>query len=104
MARDLAQIERAHHEATFARVGQQLPAQVGRANRHGLDLIDVFAESARNRQLEAHQADVAEDAGQQVVEVVRDAAGQDAQALQLLRVQQLALEQAAVALGGDAYR
>ena len=56
-------------------------------------------------QLEQRQVGVAEDAGQQVVEVVRDAAGQHAEALELLRVAHLLLaapafvEQARVADG-----
>ena len=43
-----------------------------------------------------HQAGVAQDAGQQVVEIVRDAAGQQSEALQLLRVPQLLFQVAAL--------
>ena len=45
------------------------------------------------------QTGVAQHAGQQVVEVVGDAAGQDAKALQLLGVLELGLELATVVLG-----
>ena len=37
------------------------------------------------------KADIAEDAGQQIVEIVGDASGKHAQALELLRVSQLAI-------------
>jgi hypothetical protein len=99
LPRQLAHVERAHHEAALARVSEQLPTQIRGADGYGLDLIDVLDERARGWQLEPHQADVAQNSSQQIVEVVRDAPGEDAQALQLLRVEQLAFELPAVTIG-----
>ena len=55
----------------------------GRHVAHGAGVV---------RQVELCQARVAQDGGQQVVEVVGDTAGENAQALELLRVLELLLE------------
>jgi hypothetical protein len=66
-----------------------------------LDVVERAAELGGGRQA-ARQAGLAEDAGQDVVEVVRDAAGEEPQALELLGVQQAALEIAGRVFDRDA--
>jgi hypothetical protein len=83
-----AQIDVPDLEAALAGVGQHLAAQLGGALGRLLDLLEARVDLARHGGAPG-QVGVAEDAGQQVVEVVRDAAGEQAQALELLRLAQL---------------
>ena len=57
-----------------------------------LNLHQILPQRIFLRHVVEHQAAVAEDRGQQVVEVVRDAAGELADRLHLLRLPQLLLE------------
>src|SRR5262249_15015446 len=71
--------------------GQHLLAQLRAAHR---DLLDLLQRPYQGRAVLARhprQPSVAQDAGEQVVEVVGDAARQDAEAFQLLRLELLLL-------------
>jgi hypothetical protein len=91
-------VEDARLQGLLAREGQQLAHQIGGAVGVLLDLHDVG--EGRVAGLEAHQQQVAEadHRGQQIVEIVRDAAGQLADRLHLLRLGELDFE---VLLLGD---
>ena len=73
--------------------GEQLPGEARRAFGRLLDLLELEAHGAvAVVQLVEREAGEAEDRRQQVVEVVRDAAGQPADRLHLLRLLQLPLD------------
>ena len=74
------------------RVREHLPGEVG-GTVDGLDrLLEVGALRGLRRQGQQREVDVPEERHEEVVEVVRDAAGEHPEALQLLGVQQAALE------------
>jgi hypothetical protein len=75
---------------------QQLPGELGGALGGGRDQLDVAAEPVADARLVAQDARAADDDGEQVVEVVGDAAGQAPDRVQALAVPQLVGE--AVAL------
>jgi hypothetical protein len=79
--------------------GKDLLHQAARTGRRLLDLFEVVGRRMRRLEFLARQRDVAEDRGQDVVEVVGDAARQGADGLQLLRFAQLRLQREAVRLG-----
>jgi hypothetical protein len=89
-----AEIDARDEEAPLAGVGEELPRELGRAQRGGLDALDGHERRRARRQLELREAGVAEHADEEVVEVVRDAAGEHAEALELLRRDELVLEPA----------
>ena len=75
-----------------AREGEQPLRQRGRALRAAASAMSTAGAAAGRRpsaQAALEQVEIAEDDGQQVVEVVRDAAGELADRLHLLRLQQL---------------
>ena len=89
---DGIQVERARIQHLAAAEGEQLLRQLGGAVGSALDLAEVAAQlDVAVCSLEQERG-VAGDAGEQVVEVVRDAAREPAEALELLRVQELHLE------------
>ena len=67
--------------------------------RRRLDLLQVLAAAEASSRFGEPEARVAEDRHEEVVEVVRDAAGEHAEALHLLRVAHLRLERALVRRG-----
>ncbi len=88
----------------LARVGQHLPGQVRRAHGGLLDLVQVRLGRAVLEEHHGRQVAVAQDAGEQVVEVVRDPPGKHAQALQLLGLAQGLLGQLALGdVGADGH-
>ena len=93
---DGAQIEchRLDHLAAGKR--EQLASQSSRPFGRLRDLLDAAAGRVVRLQVQHRQLGVAEDRGQQVVEVVSDAAGEPADALQLLGLRELVLESAAL--------
>ena len=93
-----AQAARLHH--LLAAEGQQLPGQRGGAVGRALDFLDVLAAAIVHRQSIQQKIRIAEDRGEDVVEVVRDAAGKTADRLHLLRLAQLRLAQAERGFGG----
>ena len=68
----------------FTCVSQQLPGQSCRPLAGFHHCFEIFPHRTLGGKIVQHDAGVAHDAGKQVVEVVRDAARQHAQALQLL--------------------
>ena len=67
--------------------------------RGALDAFDVLAPRRSGRQIRECEAGLAEDADEQVVEVVRHAAGQHAEALEALRLLDAIVERSPLALG-----
>ena len=74
-----------HHEVPAPRVGQHLPGEVGGPLHRARRLLHVPAGRASLRELLQGQRGVAEDRGEEVVEVVGHAAGENAEALLLRR-------------------
>lgn len=68
------------------------------------DRADAVAHSARRLDLHGQQVSVADDTGKQVVEVVRQAACEDGEALALLLLQDADLEHGTVGLGAKLIR
>ena len=101
---DRVQVEDARLHDLPAAERQQLLGQRGGALGGRLDLLDLGAEGGLSARLAAgagiepveDEAAAAEDRGQEVVEVVRDAAGEPPDRLHLLRLAQLLLERLAV--------
>ncbi len=85
-------------EHLAAAVGEQLAGEPGRPLRRLADLFHIAAHRVPGRQVAQQQLRVAEDRREQVVEVVRDAAGELAHRLHFLRLAELLLE---AALLGD---
>ena len=95
MPRDhVAEREQPRARGLAAAEGQQLPRQPGAAIDRLLDLRRLVARRIVGRQLHQQQVGRAHDAHQDVVEVVRDAAGEAADRFELLRLPQLFLERA----------
>ena len=69
-----------------AREGLKLRGQVGGATRRGHGVGDAFLQGDIGPALRLAELEIAEDDGQQVVEVVRDAASELAEAFELLRL------------------
>ena len=86
------EIEPADDESAPAGIREHLPAQVRRPRRRALDLKDEFLDRRVRGQIVRREARVAEHAGQQVVEIVGDPAGEHAEAFELLRFLELAVE------------
>ena len=86
LAREGAQVERLHDEASLAGVGKQLARQVGRALRGAFDVEHGGPHRRTLVEIEQREGGIGEHAHEQVVEVVRNAAGEQAQGFELLRV------------------
>ena len=89
LADDDVQIEHDRLNHLLAAERQQLARQRRRAAAGLPDALDVVADARAGRQALEDQVRVTEDPGEQVVEVMRDAAGQPADRLHLLRMTQL---------------
>jgi hypothetical protein len=100
----LVEIERLDEEAAFAGVGEELLAELGGPERGRLDLADVGRGWRVGRQLEPDEARIAHDAGEQIVEIVRDAAGEHAEAFEFLGFEKFALHRESFRLGLFALR
>ena len=83
------QIDHGRRQELLAAEGQELSRQRGAAVGGLADLGDVAADRTRLLDVLGDHVRVADDGGQQVVEVVGDAAGEPADRLHLLRVTQL---------------
>ena len=89
LGHDGVQVERARIQHLAAAEGEQLLRQLGGTVGGALDLAEVAAKlDVVGCPLEQERG-VAGDAGEQVVEVVRDASREPAEALELLRAQEL---------------
>ena len=71
-----------------ARKRQQMAGQILPVQRRAQDRVDELVRVRVGLQVNAQQLEVAEDDGQDVVEVVRDAAGELADGFHLLRPEQ----------------
>jgi hypothetical protein len=69
--------------------GQELAGECGAAIRGLPDFVDIPADWHRLVEVLGHQIGVADDGGQQVVEIVGDATGEPADRFHLLRMLQL---------------
>jgi hypothetical protein len=85
----LAQVQHFALHGLLAREGQQLAHQVGGAHARLADLVEAFIRRIAHRVAVQQLVQAQLDGGQQVVEVVRDAAGQLADGLHLLGLGQL---------------
>ena len=103
-ANRLIDVERDRLEDLLAAEGEQLARQRRRAIGGVQDLVHLRGHRRVRLDAVRHQLGIAADRGQQVVEVVRDAAGEPADRLHLLGLAQLILELHAIADvvdGGD---
>ena len=89
---NLIQIEDLWLQNLFATERQQLSRQRGRPVRRLADLLRAPAQRIFRPHPPEHQLAVAEDGGQDVVEIVRDAPGQTTDGLDLLGLPQLLLQ------------
>ncbi len=89
LANDLVDRQRCRDRLTASGEREQLPRQIVRLLEHGHRLAEALGRCRPVLDLAAGQLEAAEDAGEQVVEIVGDAARQQPQALQLLRLAQL---------------
>ena len=89
---DVGQLQHLRPQRLLAREGEQLASQARGAVGVRLDLLDVVIIAVAGRVPHQHQVAVADDRGQDVVEVVGDAAGELADHLHLRRLSDLALE------------
>ena len=92
------------HHAAAAGVGEHLRHEVGGALRADDDRLGGAALVGVRRRHDREQIGVAENAGQQVVEVVRHAAGEHHQALALLLFLHAALERVSLRFVAAAVR
>ncbi len=100
-----AKVDAFEDEAALAGVGEHLFAEVGGAEGGGFGLVELAVGVGALFEGHAGEGEVAEDAGEEVVEVVGDAAGEDAEAFEFLGFLEAAFKFAtflfsALALGG----
>ena len=88
----VGQLQHLRAKRLLARESEQLPGQAGGAVGVRLDLLDVVIVAVARRMAHQHQVAMADDRGQDIVEIVRDAAGELADRLHLGRLRDLALE------------
>ncbi len=86
------EVEGGRQQHALAAEGEQLTGQPGGAAAGGEDLLEVLAHRAVGFEDRQHRLAQAVDDHQHVVEVVRDAAGEAAQGLHLLRLAHLPFE------------
>ncbi len=89
---DLVEAQHLRLEHLLAAEGEQLPGERRRPQRGRLDLLDVGALGVLGAEVLEQQVAVAGDGREEVVEVVRDAAGEPAHGLDPLRLAELGLE------------
>ena len=91
-------IDALEHEAAASRVGE-LAGELGGPGRRALDLMDLLAHGRTAGQVHLREPGLPEDADEQVVEVVHNAAGEKAEALEPLRVLHAAIERPPLVFG-----
>ena len=96
---ELVDVGRLRLQRLLAREGEQLPGELGRALDGPADLLERAAHGRASASFLLQHFDVAEDDHEDVVEVVRDAAGELADRFHLLRLAQLLLGQPPRLLG-----
>ena len=95
---NIGDVENSRLQRLLSRKGQQLPHEIGGAVRILLDLHDVREGRVARRRAQQQQIAKPDHRGQQVVEIVGDAAGKLPNGLHLLRLRELDFE---VLLLGD---
>ena len=95
----LVEVEPARMQDLLVGEGQQLVGQVGGAPAGVADVLDLGPPRIAGGEHPQQRLAVAVDDGEQVVEVVRDATGEPADRLHLLRVPQLCLQAGLTLLG-----
>ena len=88
----LAGVDESRREHLLTAECEQLPRESGRALAGLLDLVELEPDVASFVDTLEREAGESEDGGQQVVEVVRDAAGEPADRFHLLRLLELPLD------------
>ena len=88
----VGKLEHLRAQGLLPREGKKLSRQPGSAVRVRLDLLDVVIVAVARRMPHQHEVAMADDCGQDVVEIVRDPAGELADDLHLGRLRDLALE------------
>ena len=88
----LLEIQGLDGKASAAAVGQELPAEIGGPPGGNLDALQAGARRGERGHFGLGQVGVAQNPGQQVVEVVRDTTREHAQTFQFLGVQHLLLQ------------
>ena len=89
---DVGKLEHLRAQGLLTREGKKLASKSSSTVRIRLDLLDVVIVAVARRMPHQHQVAVADDRGEDVVEVVRDAAGQLTDDLHLGRLRDLPLE------------
>ena len=97
----LVEVDEAAVELLPAPEGEQLPGEHGGATTGEPDVLDARPQLALGRQLAGDHVARAHDDGEQVVEVVRDAARERPDRLHLLRLTELLLADGEGLLGGE---
>ena len=92
LGQNVAELQHLGPQRLPAREGQQLAHQAGRPVAVLLDLHDVLEGRIGRPVVGQQQVGIAQDRGQDVVEVMRDAAGQLADGLHLLRLDEAFLQ------------
>ena len=100
LGHDVVQVESPRLQDLLATVGKQLAGQARSAIGRLADLCDLLALIRVAARPAKQDLGVAADHGQEVVEVVRDAAGELSDPLHLLRLPQLILERLSLRLSG----
>ena len=90
----VAQLQHLRAERLAAREGEQLTRQRGGAVRVLLDLHDVLEGRIGRAMVGEQQVRIADDRGEHIVEVMRNAAGQLADGVHLLRLREILLQRA----------
>ncbi len=88
LADDRLEVDDALHRQSAASESEELLRQPAGALSRGLRVVQYLAEIARQAAVAGREGDVAEDSGEQVVEVVSDASGQHRQRLEPLRLRE----------------
>jgi hypothetical protein len=96
-AQAVAGIEQLGRQRLPTGKGEQLPGQLGRAIRRRSDRIDIALSFRLAQIVPPEQVDRAADHGEQIVEIMRHAAGQLADRLHLLRLSERILRRFALA-------
>ena len=92
LADHIGQLQDFRTQRLLTREGEQLPRQRGRAVRVCANLLDVVIVAVARRMTQQHKVARADDRGQHVVEVMRNAACKLAHGLHLGRLRHLAFE------------
>ena len=94
IGQNIAQLQNLRPQGLAARKGQELPHQRGRAVGVLLDLIDVLKRRVGRPVIGEQQIGIADDRGQDIVEIMCHAAGKLSDRLHLLRLREIVLQRA----------